>query len=206
MKKTFFYLVLFIGVLLQGSLFAYPPAVGITGKAKSCLVCHVSNGPWKNDQNLIIDLVDKGTGKSLKQADGSFLVAVKPKETLEVITVIGTTRDGDVASHRNAWLYVNPTTLAEKDSEEWFGPGWWVNLPLSCRLVGDSLPAYPDAKITALPMLIRAHENAKDSQLQLQVMLTKGDAVKGKPKEGTIGSYFERIVNLKVLGKGQEQK
>lgn len=206
MKKTFLCLLLFLGVLLQGALFAYPPAVGITGKAKNCLVCHVSNGPWQDDTNLIIDLLDKGTGKSFKQSDGTFLVAVKPNVILEIITVIGVTKEGGEAPHRNAWLYVNPTTLTEKDSEAWFGQGWWVNLPLSCRLVGDSLPSYPGANITALSMLIKAHENAKDSQLQLQVMLTKGDAVKGKPKEGTIGSYFERTVFLKVSGKEQEKK
>jgi hypothetical protein len=30
-------------------------------------------------------------------------------------------------------------------------------------------------------------------------MLTKGESVKGKPKEGMIGSYFERKVTLKIM-------
>ena len=196
----------FVGVLLQDFLLAYPPAVGITGKAKDCLVCHISNGPWKDDQNLIIDLVEKTTGKSLKQPDGTFLIAANPNEVLEVFTVIGVTKDGGEAPTRNAWIYVNPDTLLEKDSDEWLGHRWWANLPLACRLSGDSLENYPGGKITALPMRIRARENARDVKLQLQVMLTKGESVKGKPKEGLIGSYFERTVNLKVISKEPEKK
>jgi hypothetical protein len=30
-------------------------------------------------------------------------------------------------------------------------------------------------------------------------MLTKGESVKGKPKEGMIGNYFTRIVKVRVL-------
>ena len=70
---------------------------------------------------------------------------------------------------------------------------------MSCRIVGDALEGYEGAKITALPMALRATDAAQDSDLMLQVMLTKGESVKGRPREGMIGSYFERRVNLRVV-------
>ncbi len=61
---------------------AYPPAVGIIGKAKNCLACHVNNGPWMDDGAIIIDVVDKETKRSLKQPDGSFLIQAKRGENI----------------------------------------------------------------------------------------------------------------------------
>ncbi|HLB30448.1 MAG TPA: hypothetical protein VJN91_02875, partial [Gammaproteobacteria bacterium] len=58
---------------------AYPPGVGILGKARDCMACHASDGPWQDDGNLIADLLDKETGKSLRQKDGSFLITAKPE-------------------------------------------------------------------------------------------------------------------------------
>ena len=70
---------------------------------------------------------------------------------------------------------------------------------LSCRLVGDKLSGFDGAMITVLPMTIQPLIDAKDSELQLQMMLTKGESIKGKPKEGMLGNYFERKVKLKVI-------
>ena len=178
--------------------FAYPPAVGIIGKAKDCLACHVSNGPWKDDEKTIIDVIDKETKRSFKQADGSFLIKVKRGETKTVLTLIGRTKEDEAgASYRNAWVYVDPKTIASTSLSK-FAPGWNVNLPMSCKLVGDKLEGYEGAKITVGPMTIRPTDAAQDAELTLQVMLTKGESVKGKPKEGMIGNYFERRVKLKV--------
>ena len=57
-----------LGIWLQQHVFSYPPAVGIIGKAKNCLVCHVNNGQWQDEENTIIDILDKKTKKSLIQA------------------------------------------------------------------------------------------------------------------------------------------
>jgi len=64
--------------------------------------------------------------------------------------------------------------------------------------VGDILDAYPGAHITASAMSIRATDEAQNAMLTLQVMLTKGESVKGKPREGMLGNYFERVVQLIV--------
>lgn len=69
---------------------------------------------------------------------------------------------------------------------------------MSCRLVGDNLIGYEDANITSLPMTIQPLENAKDAEISLQVMLTKGETTKNNALEGITGSYFERKVKLKV--------
>ena len=69
---------------------------------------------------------------------------------------------------------------------------------MSCRLVGDNLKGYEDANITSLPMTIQPLENAKDAEISLQVMLTKGEATKNNAKEGMTGSYFERKIKLVV--------
>ncbi len=178
---------------------AYPPAVGIIGKAKNCLTCHVDNGPWKDDEKTIIDIIDKETNKSFKQSDGTFLIEVKKWESKTVLTVIGRTKDDTLqAPYRNAWLYVAPNTI-ETDVLSKFAPGWEVNLQMSCRIVGDKLEIYKGAKITSLPMTIKPTDTAKDAEIVLQIMLTKGESVKGKPKEGIIGNYFERRVILKVI-------
>ena len=81
-----------VGVFLIINYFeamAYPPAVGLVGKAKNCLSCHANNGPWLDDKRLIIDIIDKETQKSLKQSDGGFLITVKRGEIKTVLTVIG---------------------------------------------------------------------------------------------------------------------
>ncbi len=68
-----------VGLFLMGNLQearAYPPAVGIVGKSKDCLVCHLNNGPWKDDAKTIIDIIDKDTKKSYKQPDGNFLIVL----------------------------------------------------------------------------------------------------------------------------------
>jgi hypothetical protein len=177
---------------------AYPPAVGILGKVKNCLACHASNGPWKNDEKTIIDIIDKESKKSFKQPDSSFLIEVKRGERKTVLTVIGRSKnDKEDTPYRNAWLYIDPKTIASTSLSK-FAPGWDVNLPMSCRVVGDNLEGFEGAKVTVLPMTIRPTDAAQDAELTLQVMLTKGESVKGKPKEGMIGSYFERRVKLKV--------
>src|SRR5688572_16686461 len=57
-----------------GAVYAYPPGVGILSNSKNCMSCHVNNGPWKDNENLIIDILDKETKTSLRQPDGSFLI------------------------------------------------------------------------------------------------------------------------------------
>ncbi|MDP2960015.1 MAG: hypothetical protein Q8N71_01205, partial [candidate division Zixibacteria bacterium] len=142
--------------------------------------------------------IDRDTKKSFKQSDGSFLLEAKRGEVKTVLTVIGRTKDdAEESPYRNAWLYVDLKTI-ESSSLSKFAPGWDVNLPGSCRIVGDKLEGYEGSKITFLLMSIRASDSAQDSEVTLQVMLTKGESVKGKPKEGMIGSYFERKVRLKV--------
>ena len=47
-----------MGILLHQNIFAYPPAVGIIGKSKNCLACHVNNGPWRDEGSTIIDILD----------------------------------------------------------------------------------------------------------------------------------------------------
>jgi len=179
---------------------AYPPSVGILGQARNCLTCHADNGPWKDDGNLIIDILDKPTGRSLKQEDGGFLIAARRGEARTVLTVIGTRRGGGVVpSHRNAWLYIAPDRISDPSSLSKFAPGWLVDLPMSCRLVGDLSAAHPEADVTVLPMTVRPGDDAREADLEFQVMLTRGEAVKRKAEEGMLGSYFKRTVHLKVL-------
>ncbi|MDX2049003.1 MAG: hypothetical protein SFU87_19605 [Chitinophagaceae bacterium] len=181
-----------------GSAYAYPPAVGILSSSKNCMSCHANNGPWKEEDKLIIDILDMETKKSFKQADGSFLIEAKRWEQKTVLTVIGQKKDKSFAEpYRNAWLYIDPATIGTHSLSK-FAPDWDVNLPMSCRLVGDRLPGYEDAAITSLPMTIQPLSNAKNAELKLQVMLTKGESVKGKAQEGMLGNYFERKVILKV--------
>src|SRR5688572_11649075 len=54
--------------------YAYPPAVGILSNSKNCMSCHVNNGLWHNDSELIVDILDADTKKSMKQSDGSFVI------------------------------------------------------------------------------------------------------------------------------------
>ncbi|OFX18378.1 MAG: hypothetical protein A2033_14120 [Bacteroidetes bacterium GWA2_31_9] len=182
----------------NGVAYAYPPAVGILSNSKNCLVCHASNGQWKDDDNTIIDILDKETKKSLKQPDGSFLIEAKANEQKTVLTVIGRKKGESATSpYRNSWLYIDPATIGTNSLSK-FASGWDINLPMACRLVGDKLPGYDNADITSLPMTIQPLSNAKDAEIQLQVMLTKGESVKGKAQEGMTGNYFERKVKLVV--------
>jgi hypothetical protein len=202
--------VLFASVLLLAAVvpalnprsqqaYAYPPGVGILSKAKNCLACHANNGPWAAEEKTIIDIIEKDSKKSFRQPDGSFLLQVKRHESLTVRTVIGYKKnDANVAPYRNGWIYVDSTTI-ESSSLSKFAPGWDVTLQLSCRLVGDNLQGYEDFSLTVLPMTIRPLDAARDAQLILQGMLTRGESVKGKAKEGMVGNYFERKVMLRVL-------
>lgn len=178
--------------------YAYPPAVGILSNSKNCMSCHIDNGPWKEENKLVIDILDKETKKSFRQPDGSFLIEVKRWEQKTLLTVIGRKKDNSVAlPYRNAWLYIDPSAIGTNSLSK-FASGWDVNLPMSCRLVGDNLPGYEDANITSLPMTIQPLSNAVNAEIQLQVMLTKGESIKGNAQEGMLGNYFERKVILKV--------
>ena len=181
-----------------GAAYAYPPAVGILSNSKNCISCHVNNGPWKDDSNTIIDILDRETKKSFKQPDGSFLIEIKRGEQKTVLTVIGNIKDNSIAApYRNAWLYIDPTTIGTNSLSK-FAPGWDVNLSISCRLVGDNLPGYENADITSLPMTIQPTSIAEDAEIQLQVMLTGGESVKGNAQECMVGNYFEKEVKLIV--------
>ena len=181
-----------------GAAYAYPPAVGLLSNSKNCLSCHVNNGQWEDDSKIIIDILERESKKSFKQPDGSFLIETKRGEQKTVLTVIGIQKDNSVAApYRNAWLYIDPTTIGTKSLSK-FAPGWDVNLSISCRLVGDNLPGYENADITSLPMTIQPSSNAEDAEIQLQVMLTKGESVKGNAQEGMLGNYFEKKVKLIV--------
>ena len=110
-------------MIFPGWVFAYPPAVGILGKAKDCSSCHINNGPWRDDGKTIIDILDKETKRSFKQLDGGFLIEVKRGEPKTVLTVIGLSTEGEKeAPYRNAWLYVDPKTI-ESSSLSKFAPG-----------------------------------------------------------------------------------
>jgi len=199
MKASIVIVALNIVILFGQKGFAYPPAVGVLGKAKSCMSCHVNNGPWTDEQKTIIDILDKETMKSVRQQDGTFLIEVKRGQQKTLLTVIGRTKDDEAPSpYRNAWTYIDPTRI-ETNSLSKFAPGWVVNLQMSCRVVGDNLPGFEGAKITALPMTVQPLDDAKDAELQLQVMLTKGESVKGDAKKGMLGNYFERKVHVKVI-------
>ncbi|MFQ6031634.1 MAG: hypothetical protein ACE5L7_02900 [Candidatus Aminicenantales bacterium] len=133
------------------------------------------------------------------QSDGSFLIEAHRGKTETVLTVIGRKKEDKAeAPYRNAWLYVDPQRIKSHSLSK-FAPGWSVNLPLACRIVGDKLEGFERAKITVLPMSIRAGDDAQDAELKLQVILTRGESVKGKAKEGMKANYFERVVRLKVV-------
>ena len=179
--------------------FAYPPAVGIVGKSPNCLSCHVSNGPWKDEAQTIVDIVDAATGKSLRQTDGRFLLEVERGRTRTVITQIGRKASDEVPPPtRNAWLYLDPTQL-ETGSLSKFAPGWSVNLPMACRIVGDEAPNYPGAAITTLPMTVRPGDSARSADLELQVMLTSGESAKGNPNSWLKSNYVVKNVMLRVV-------
>ena len=178
---------------------AYPPAVGVVGPSQSCLTCHVDNGPWKDDSRAIIDIVDKKTGESFMQEDGTFLISIKKGEIKTVLTIIGRAGDDEATpAYRNGWLYVSPDLIGTPSFNK-FATGWNVNLHLGCRLLSDKHKNYPGARITAAGMRLSPGEDAQDAEIMLQVMMTSGESVKGKPKEGLTVSYFERVVLLRVI-------
>jgi hypothetical protein len=151
---------------------SYPPAVGILSPAKNCLVCHVNNGPWPDDEKTIIDIVSKDSGQSLKQKDGAFLIEAKRGQAATVLTVIGRAKDDRApAPYRNGWIYIDPGRVGSQSLSK-FARGWAVDLHASCRLMGDTLKGFEGANITALPMTVRPLEDAQDSTVQLQVMIT----------------------------------
>lgn len=201
MTTTNFFAFTGILLLLSGIFhvgFSYPPAVGLLSKAKSCMSCHVNNGPWTDEEKTIIDIIDKETMKSLRGDDGIFWLDIKRGQRKTVLTVIGRTKDDTVVEpKRNAWIYID-TARIETNSVSKFAPGWGVNLQMSCRVVGDDLKLYEGARITVLPMTIQPYDDAKNTELLLQVMLTSGEAVKGDARSGMLGNYFERKVSLKV--------
>lgn len=177
---------------------AYPPGVGILTNSRNCLSCHANNGPWKDDANNIIDIIDKESRKSLKQADGSFLIETKRYEAKTVYTVIGRKNiEGIIAPGKTAWIYIDTSSIG-KSSLSKFAPNWEVNLQLSCRITGDKMLNYEQSTITSLPMTIRPLSTAKDESITLQVMLSKGNAEKNNANNSMRGNYFERIVKLKI--------
>lgn len=185
--------------LLPALASAYPPAVGIVGQSRSCAVCHTSNGPWADASLTIVDVLDEATRRSLRQSDGRFLLEVDRGKPATIITIIGR-QAGDSAPppKRNAWLYVAPSRL-ETGALSKFAPGWDVNLPMSCRIVGDTVPEYPGAAVTALPMTVRPGDAAQNTELELQIMLTSGESIKGDPDSWLESNYLLRTLVLKVL-------
>jgi len=188
-----------VALQIAVSGWAYPPAVGTTGKSRSCTACHISNGPWTDETKTVVDIVDRETGRSLRQADGTFLIQTKRFQARTIVTVIGRAK-GDLAPppHRNAWLYVDPAQIAATSASK-FAVGWSVDLPLSCRLVGDKVTGYEGANVTALPMIVRPLDGARNGAVELQVMLTRGEAVKGDAKAGMVSNFLVRIVRLEVV-------
>jgi len=188
-----------VGCVLVGSpARAYPPAVGILAKNRSCASCHVSNGPWADEPRTVIDLLDAKTRQSLKRDDGSFRLEVPRGQSRTLLTVIGRVQGDVTPPRRNAWLYVDPSQI-ESSALSKFAPGWDVNLPMSCRIAGDKLEGYEGHVVTVLPMTVRPTDAARDAELELQVMLTSGEAVKGKEREGLVSNYFVRRILLRVL-------
>jgi hypothetical protein len=177
---------------------AYPPAVGILAKNRSCDSCHVSNGPWTDAARTLIDVLDAKTRRSLRGDDGAFRVEVSRGQSRTVLTVIGRVQGDATPPRRNAWLYVDPPQI-ESSALSKFAPGWDVNLPMSCRIAGDKFEGYESHVVTVLPMTVRPTDAARDAELELQVMLTTGEAVKGKEREGLVSNYFVRRILLRVL-------
>lgn len=177
---------------------AYPPGTGILTATRTCTGCHPQNGPWGDEARTIVDVLDAATKQSLKAPDGAFRIEVARNQTRTVLTVIGRAAGEPRPPRRNAWMYVDPARIKTSSLSK-FAPGWEVNLPLSCRIVGDKVDGYENAHVTALPMTIRPTDAAGDAEIELQVMLTTGEAVKGKAKEGLLANFLCRRVILRVV-------
>ncbi|MFQ5868303.1 MAG: hypothetical protein ACE5JC_00225, partial [Candidatus Zixiibacteriota bacterium] len=127
-----------------------------------------------------------------------FLLTARRGQAVTVLTVIGYRATNEaLIPYRNAWLYVDSGRINTSALSK-FPPGWEVNLPMACRIVGDKFDAYPEAQITVLPMTVRPGDSASNGTVTLQVMLTKGETVKGNPKLGMTGNYFERVLQMEV--------
>lgn len=177
---------------------AYPPAVGVTSNSRSCKSCHVDTGPWGDDANLIVDILDAQTKASTRQQDSTFLIVIPRGQTHRYLTIIGRSAADTLARpERNGWAYIDPTQIGQPSLSK-FAPGWEIDLPMSCRRVGDTLSVQRDNHVTIVPMTIRPLADAKSSEVELQLMLTSGDSVKYKPNEGLIANYHERRIRLEV--------
>ncbi|HMQ77346.1 MAG TPA: hypothetical protein PKE21_14445 [Flavobacteriales bacterium] len=199
MKKLLVLMV--IALLVSGfamSTQEYPPGVGVLTDSRSCISCHADNGPWNKDDRTIIDVLDQETKASLRQPDGSFAMEVMRGHRRTVLTVIGRPKSDSLAvPNRHGWTYIDPLRIGTGSISK-FAPGWAVDLQMSCRLVGDQLPGFEDANITVLPMTVMPLDDARDAEVELQLMLTAGDSGKGAAMQHMLGSYFVRTLKLKV--------
>lgn len=177
---------------------AYPPGVGITSDSRSCISCHTDTGPWRDDGHLIVDIIDAKTRASVRQTDGVFVISVPRGQTRRFLTIIGRNAADTLAPPtRNGWAYVDPSQIGAPSLSK-FAPGWEIDLPMSCRAVGDTMGSFQNDHITIVPMNVRPGEAAEDADIELQLMLTTGNAVKGKANEGLIANYHLRRVRLAV--------
>jgi hypothetical protein len=199
MRSLYIALLVSIILILPFISLAYPPAVGILGKSRNCLKCHASNGPWTDESQTILDIIDATTGESLRLPGGEFLIEVKRGKTRTVLTQIGRKANDEAPPPlRNSWLYVDPDQI-DTGAVSKFAPGWNVNLPMACRIVGDKVDRYPEAAMTSLPMTVRPGDAARDAVLELQVMLTAGESAKGSPNDWLKANYVVRKVRLRVI-------
>lgn len=188
----------FVLLLAVLPAWAYPPGTGILSKSRSCVACHTSLGPWSDEARTVIDVLDAKTKASLWDPHGFFRIEVPRHEARTVLTVIGRKKGEASPPLRNGWIYVDPKQIPTSSLNK-FAPGWDVNVPLACRVVGDSLEGREGDHLTVLPMTLRPGDAARDAELELQVLLSRGESVKGRAKEGLISNYFMRKVLLKVL-------
>jgi hypothetical protein len=199
--------ILALGLIVwSSSAWAYPPAVGIVGKAKNCLVCHINNGPWQDDQQMVVDLLDAKTKQSFKQADGSFLIKAERHVPKTVLAVLGRAKgDPALAPTRNGWLFIDPQRISEESPSNKFPKGWEVNQSLGCRMVGDPLPGYEGSALTVASMTLLATAQAKEVQMEWQAMLARGESVKGKAREGLQSTTVVKKVKLVVKEPAPDQ-
>lgn len=189
-----------VPLLLLAALpaWAYPPGTGILSKSRSCLACHSSAGPWVDEARTVIDVVDVKTKASLWDSAGFFRIDVPRHEARTVLTVLGRRKGEPSPPRRNGWIYVDPTQIPTSSLTK-FAPGWDVNVPLACRVVGDTLEGREGDHLTVLPMTIRPGDAARNAELELQILLSSGESIKGKGKEGLVSNFFQRKIVLKVI-------
>ena len=180
---------------------AYPPGVGIMSDKRSCTGCHASTGPWSDETMTIAEILDGDTKTSLRRPNGSFQIDVVRGQTRRVITILGRRADDQLLPPtRNGWTFVDTAQLSTSSFSK-FAPGWDVNLNMACRMVGDTIGAYPGAQVTVLPMTVRPTDAARDAELEWQCLLTTGSPVKGRPDTGLVANFLTRQVRLHVLEK-----